>query len=420
MLLPASSGQFRRASAKMMRLWWMGLLFRGAVAVLMAAVWLDQKLPRALPFPRTPRQLQERQAWCVDALTAAGALPKDAQVKQFAVVPFKTAEAFRSLCARVRIEVQTAAGRRSVEVLAKFAPPPTNLRDHAIFIVQDNHGKETGVYTHLAGHPSVAMPQPYFAQADALTGNLCVLMELMRGAVEVTERQGCPLELCEVAVDAFADLHAAFWQRDDPRTAFLRQVPDPVIDYMASLFTGPDRELLGALLRKVWRHDNLAPTTVLHGDARVGNMLFAPADGSGRFVLIDWQAARKGKGVFDLAYFLVLSVDAEVRRANVDGLLDRYHSALVARGVRDYSRETLGDDYRFSCLLTLAFVSLPLLSAESSDTAENRAGLQELGEVWTQRMQGLVQDLDFDWIHAHTGLNSAALKGAFQRSGKRG
>ncbi len=418
MLLPVVGALCRTATAKMLRLVFYGLLFRGAVAGLMVVAWLDRTFGRRLPFPRNPDQLIERKQWCLAQLTADGALPRGASVQRFEVVRFKTAQAFRSLCARVRIEVAAADGEHSLEVLAKFAPRPESLRDHAIFILQDNHGKEAGVYANLAGDPNIAMPQSYFAQADPGTGNLCLLLELMRGAVEVTERQGCPPELCELAVDAFANLHAAFWQRSDPRTQFLRSVPDPVIDFFGSLFQGPDRVLLGQLLRSVWRHDNQEPTTVLHGDARVGNMLFPAADGSGRFVLIDWQAARKGKGAFDLAYFLVLSVDANVRRSHGERLLDRYHAGLLQGGVRGYTRQMLSDDYQFACLLTLAFVSLPLLSAESSGTADNAAGLRELGEVWTGRMADLVQDLDFDWIHAHTGLDPLALKAAFERSGR--
>ncbi len=394
------------------------LLFHAAVAVLMVATWLDRTLRPALRFPRDPKQLGQRQAWCINTLTDAGLVPIGSQVSAFAVVPFKTDAAFRSLCASLDIDVVARDGQKQhLALLAKFAPPANNLRDHAIFILQDNHRKEVGVYRHLGTDPHIALPKAYFAETQGAAGNLCLLLERMQGAVEVSERAGCPVELCDVAVDALATLHAAFWERnDDPRTAFLPLIPDQVIDFMATLFQGPDRALFAQLLQSVWRHDKQAPTTVLHGDARVGNMLFAPTDGTGRFVLVDWQAARKGKGVFDLAYFLVLSVEPTVRRAHAERLLDRYHAALLAGGVQGYSRQTLRDDYHFSCLLTLAFVSLPLLSAESSATAANAAGLSDLGEVWTRRMAALVDDFDFAWIQTHTGLDAGDVRAAFART----
>ncbi len=393
------------------------LLFHVAVFVLMVSSWLDRTLRPRLAFPRDPRQLAERQRWCLDIWTAAGGLPKGATIEGFSVEPFKTSAAFRSQCAQVTIGYRDAAGdRRDAHVVAKFAPKANHLRDHAIFVLQGNHHKEIGVYRQLAGDRHVPLPRCYFA-AEHPSGNLCLLMERVAGAIEVTERQGCPAEKCDLVVEAMAELHAAFWQRDrDPRTAFLTVVPNAVIDFLAEQFVGPDRALFGQLLRTVWRHDGQAPTTVLHGDARVGNLLFPPDHSAGRLVFIDWQAARKGKGVFDLAYFLVLSVEPAVRRVHAERLLDRYHAALLRQGVQDYSRQTLGDDYRFACLLTLAFVSLPLLSAESSRTSHNQAGLRELGEVWTQRMAALVDDLDFAWMAAHTDLDAAALQAAFRRS----
>jgi len=404
------------ARSNQIRLLLLGLGFRCAVALLMVVTWMGRLRPWPVRFPRDPNELRALRGWCLDLLQAQGVLPKGVEVSDYRVEEFKTGEAFRSQCARVRVDYREMGRLRHLEVLAKFAPRPESLRDHAIFILQENHVKEVGVYAQLAADPRIAAPKAYFARAYAPTGHLCVIMELMSGASEVTERQGCPAHLAALAVDALAALHAAFWERDDPRTNFLKRVPDPIIDYFATLFEGPDRKLFGDLLRVVWRHDSAAPSTVLHGDARVGNMLFPAADGKGRFVLIDWQAARKGKGVFDVAYFLVLSVAPEVRRAHATDLLDRYHAALCANGVAGYSRETLEKDYRLACLLTLAFVSLPLLSAESSGTAANAARLRDLGEVWTRRMMGLVQDLDFAWIEARTGLPAAALRTAFERS----
>ena len=140
---------------------------------------------------------------------------------------------------------------------------------------------------------------------------------------------------------------------------------------------------------------------------------------AGRFILIDWQATRTGKGAFDVAYFLTLSLDPEVRRAERESLLNRYHAGLVARGVTGYSRAALDDDYRFATLLVLAFATLPFMSAESSATAANEAGLRELGDAWERRMVAAVDDLDHDWLAARTGIAADALRGAFARSNER-
>lgn len=392
------------------------LLMGAATLLTMLTVWVDRALRPRLPFPRDPDELRARRAWCVERLQAAGALPQGAEITSFEVQGFKRAEAFRSRVATVRVGWRAAGQGGTLDLLAKFAPAPTNLRDHALFVLQRNHVKETAVYRDLAGDPSVAAPRTYFAACHERTGNLCILMERMTPAQEVGEADGCPADLAPVVMDAFAALHARHWGGDDPAASSLAVVPDALIDTFATFFRGPDRALFGALLRKVWRHDGRAPVTVLHGDARVGNMLFPTGGGRGRFVLIDWQAARKGRGAFDVAYFLTLSLAPDVRRAHEAALLDRYHQGLVAAGVEGYSREALADDYRNAVLLVLAFVSLPFLSAESSDNDANKAGLRELGDVWTERMRAAVDDLDLPWVSARYDLDAQALAAAFARS----
>ena len=82
------------------------------------------------------------------------------------------------------------------------------------------------------------------------------------------------------------------------------------------------------------------PRTILHGDPHPGNVYFidpgedaaggahqAPLGG-----LFDWQVLRQGNGVRDLAYFVILSLEPEVRQAHMDELVDRYREELEAAG----------------------------------------------------------------------------------------
>ncbi len=70
--------------------------------------------------------------------------------------------------------------------------------------------------------------------------------------------------------------------------------------------------------------------TLVHGDYRLENFMFAGEDGS--LVVLDWQLAHAGGGAQDLAYFI--SQNLPVRSvASTESLLDAYHDALVAGGV---------------------------------------------------------------------------------------
>jgi hypothetical protein len=389
------------------------VLFNVLMVARMVGTWVDQKLLPKMGFPRDPDAMRADPDWLVSRLKQAGGLPERAAITAVRVERFKANEAFRSIVAAVDVSFTTAAGPETRYFVAKFAPQVTSLRDHAIYLLQENAAKEAGVYLELSADPAVAAPRAWIVELHTLSGNLCIVMDRLVDAVEVTERDGCSAEACGLAMDGLAALHARYWQRDS-EAVFLKVVPDVVIDYLSSLFEGPDAALLGKLVLAVWRHDSLAPTTVLHGDARVGNMLF-PSPAGGDFAFIDWQAARKGKGAFDVAYFLALSVDASVRQCEETELLQRYHAGLLAGGVQDYRFEQLWDDYRLAQLLAFAFVTLPFMSAESSTTDLNTTGLADLAEVWTRRMLDVLDGLDFPWLAERTGTDATALKAALGR-----
>jgi hypothetical protein len=118
-----------------------------------------------------------------------------------------------------------------------------------------------------------------------------------------------------------------------------------------------------ALLRDVatvigaWQLTRLEPSSVVHGDYRLDNLLFAP-DGSGAtegpgapaVLAIDWQTAAVGPPLRDVAYFLGTSLATHVRRSAEESLVAEYHSAVVDRGVTDYDADRCWTDYRLGHL----------------------------------------------------------------------
>ncbi len=217
-------------------------------------------------------------------------------------------------------------------------------------------------------------------------------------------------------MDAFATLHAATWSDETTEATTLARTPPAVVDWLAAQLPGDDAPLFAAMLRTAWHHDAAGPCAILHSDARVGNMLFPTEDGRGRFAFIDWQAARRGRAIFDVAYFFTLSLEPAVRREHGDALLRHYLARLTAAGVTDYPLAALCDDFRMAVLLTLGFVTLPLMSAEASRTEENLEGIDALGTAWARRMVAVVEELDFAWVAARCGVDAAALQAAFERS----
>ena len=106
------------------------------------------------------------------------------------------------------------------------------------------------------------------------------------------------------------------------------------------------------------------PQTVVHRDAQVDNVLF----GDTGAVLLDWQFMGKGKGVHDLAFFLISSTTPQVRRACEDAMISRYHAALNVAG---YSLAKCQRDYVFGALWRLFITAMATTQLDNS-TAHKR------------------------------------------------
>ena len=86
---------------------------------------------------------------------------------------------------------------------------------------------------------------------------------------------------------------------------------------------------IGGLIEDVWkpyiRTLTVGPSTLLHGDAHVGNTYVLPDGGVG---FLDWQVARRGNFALDLGYFLQGALTTEDRRREERPILEAYRDAL--------------------------------------------------------------------------------------------
>ena len=124
------------------------------------------------------------------------------------------------------------------------------------------------------------------------------------------------------------------------------------------------------------------PWTLLHGDLRVDNLFLAgpaPED----VIFTDWQVPARGRGVYDLAYFLCGILEPTVTAREEDRWVDLYHRELQDAGVRDYDRSVCHTDYLRAMLQMLPRV----LTASASVDFTNARGAA-LQERWLERLIG--------------------------------
>jgi thiamine kinase-like enzyme len=114
--------------------------------------------------------------------------------------------------------------------------------------------------------------------------------------------------------------------------------------------------------------------TFCHGDFRLDNLFFGTTDQHASVTIIDWQLCFRGRGGFDLAYFLSQSLIAEDRRASEDRLIDRYAKGLAARGI-DYPREELVRDYKRT--VAHCFIYPVVVAGQIEGTSERQRALAD-------------------------------------------
>jgi Phosphotransferase enzyme family len=230
--------------------------------------------------------------------------------------------------------------------------------------------REQLFYSRIAEAIPVAVPQCYFVDEVGSPEPL-VLEDLayLRAGDQVA---GLTMTDATRLIDALAILHARYWDTEPPGDDPDRLISwtDPTIagmlttlvcsglDTLRARYSGRVREqILDAVdaAAPEW-HNVLArcaegPQTFVHNDFRLDNIFFTP-DGSP--IVIDWQLAGRSRGTQDVAYLLSGSMTEEALRNSWRDLLSRYHTTLVANGVRGYSFGQCLRDYRQSLLYTIA------------------------------------------------------------------
>lgn len=296
--------------------------------------------------------------WLTGELAGKGAWSND-PATSLEIEPIGAGVGFVGALARLRLRHRGGTERTLIAKLA--SPDPTVRRTlHALGLYRT----EAGIYGELAPRMGLATPRCYFACCDPLSGAMLLLLEDLADGYRFGDAvEGCSPDDALLAVRGLAAHHAEWWT--DPRLAEIAWLPARndgaearILAYRSALplFERRWADLLSPELIHVARlYGERLPDllsvrgdgawTFVHGDYRLDNMAF-PTKAGGRLTVFDWATAYRGQGADDLSYFIVGSCSPERRRADEPALLDAYHAALCAHGVRDYGPEDLLRDYR--------------------------------------------------------------------------
>ena len=253
-------------------------------------------------------------------------------------------------------------------IIAKFPSYDPAIRA-AVTDSAMSYEREIRCYENLLGNVALSTPRRYYSAYDPETGE-CILLLQDLAPARFGDNVGNPSrEDIDSAIRAIAAFHAEFWE--SPRLAEFDWLPEYAQDADARQRTfqraiGPFLSTwgkylqpatietinrLGGNLARIRRQLSLPPRTILHGDYRLDNLAFDGSDHGP--AVIDWQAPSIGRGVADMAYFIVYCIDPHERRVMESELLKLYHSVLVEHGVVAYDFESCMEDYRLSIAANL-------------------------------------------------------------------
>ena len=259
----------------------------------------------------------------------------------------------------------------------RTAPPSLILKTRLLSRGEGpGHGgrQEVAFYKDVAAAmPSGFVPRFFDGHWDANTGGWHLLLEDLTDTH--TSPQGWPLPPSfaenRKIIAARARFHAHWW--DDPRlgisignwldpadpqleefAAVLARFADRVGEHLSPERHDLYRRLIDAGHRLNARYHTHRHMTLIQGDSHVWNAFLPRDEDSDDVRLFDWDCWRVDVATDDLAYMMALQWYPDHRRRWERPLLDHYHAALSASGVRGYDRRVLDDDYRMSVLWQIA------------------------------------------------------------------
>jgi hypothetical protein len=309
-------------------------------------------------------------AWLEDILASAGF--GRVWLHDITIEPLAVGIGLLGAVARVHLAHDDEDAPRSVIVKL----PSNDMRARSIADQFGYYRREAGTYRDLLQdlpRDEVRTPLCY-AVVEGPVGPVLVLEDLPHTCGD--QVAGATREQSLAAAELLANIHARFWDSDAlPAQAWLPGPSDEVIAGYGRLFelTWPmfvnsfgahiPREHLGAAERAITHFAAVterfaqAPQTLIHGDFRLDNLMFSTQemalDDEPVAHVLDWQLAARGRGPYDLAFFVAGSVTANQRRVHERAIVERYHGYLQLGGVTEYSLEDCWRDYHWGHVLNL-------------------------------------------------------------------
>lgn len=309
-------------------------------------------------IPAGPAELTNE--WLTKALRSSGAI-KDAAVKSVRIARASDANGREkgvvgvSCLITLTYDIDEANAPQTLYI--KFSSPDDKI--NRAWLYQN----EVRFYQKLASRSGLRTPHCYYSDINVETGEHILVMEHIHTIETGDHVTGYSPEEAVQAVRSIAKFHAMWWGNSELATfdwltedELGRTENDfeedwkPFVDYMGGQIPESFKTIgahFGKNLIAAYKLHSKSPRTLLHNDYHIENLLFKD-DTS--LVVIDWHIIMRGRGVWDVAYNLCLSLQPTDRQTSEMSLLQLYHDILLEHGVQNYTFDDCFHDYRLAVL----------------------------------------------------------------------
>ena len=241
-------------------------------------------------------------------------------------------------------------------VVIKFPSPSEESRAAG---AAGGYRTEIGFYTDLAHRLEIEVPACLFAAVADDGATFTLVLEDLAPARQGDQIAGADDHQIVAAARNLAGLHAPLW--DDAALheldwlmvaggeaiGYVELVTPMFVDRYADRMSGDARRVVEAFAAGVgnWIEREPAARTLVHGDYRLDNLLFATPEGGRPVTAVDWQTLGVGSAGRDVAYLLGNSSEPDDRRRHEAEALAAYREEMARLGV-DLSADEVLESYR--------------------------------------------------------------------------
>lgn len=265
----------------------------------------------------------------------------------------------------LRLELQSDDPSVPSSVVVKLPSPDVTSR--ATAVVLRNYEREVKFYQQIAPTVDIHVPVCHFAEWHEPDHDFVLVLEDLAPQIQGNQVTGCSVDIARTAVLELAKLHGPRWgdptlfdvdwiqrRSDDEGGTMLGAMwamlfPGFIATYAKRLSS----EAIEVVTRfgtqlPVWVGGRESPLTVVHGDYRLDNLMFASPEGGTPITAVDWQTPGHGPGLADVAYFLGAG-PLPVDRRNIErGLVGDYAASLRNDYGVEIDDDWAWDQYRYN------------------------------------------------------------------------